>query len=395
MSGYNKEKRERFYLYCRGIIEGKNGRELFNEYKNTLEKITPRDVMEVFHKLMSLNYPIETLKTGINKILHTVHIPLKNYKSLPYSKNGLIDLMIKDNMEMEKRLNNIKPLIKQLNRLFDNKIKEELKKSFEELSDFQKHYIVKENTIFPFLEKKSEYFGCTQIMWSFDDDIKENLKNILKLFEEEFDLKQFNILSGKLFFNMFAISFRENKILFPYLLEIADEEEINEMLSEVSELGLPFVKIPQQKILIKQVENINEKGLINLETGLLSREDIVNIFNHLPVDITYVDENNEVKFFSTPKERIFPRTKSILGRKVQNCHPPESIDTVNKIVESFRKGEKDKAEFWIHFKDRFVLIQYFAIRNKEGKYKGVIEVTQDITDITKLKGEKRLLDWEE
>ena len=394
MSGYNREKRDRFYAYCKGVVEGEKGKDLFEKYKKTLETITPREVMEVFHKLVMDNYPIDKLKKAVNKILHTVYIPLRDYKMLPYSENGVIGLLIKDNVEMEKRLNNIKPLIKLLNKNTDKKTIKELKERFEELASFTLHYVVKENTIFPFLEKKSEHFGCTQIMWSFDDDIKNNLKKVISLLDNNFNLKEFNLVSGRLFFDMFAISFRENKILFPYLLEIAEEKEINEMLSEIYELGLPFVKVEKQSE-NNAVKEETEGKFIDLGTGKLNAEQIMLIFNHLPVDITYVDENNEVKFFSTPKERIFPRTKSVLGRKVQNCHPPESIDTVNRIVESFKKGEKDRADFWINFKGKFILIQYFAVRNNKGEYKGVIEVSQDITEIKSLEGEKRLLDWED
>ena len=117
------------------------------------------------------------------------------------------------------------------------------------------------------------------------------------------------------------------------------------------------------------------------------------MFNHLPVDITYVDENDEVRFFSTPKKRVFHRSISIIGRKVQNCHPPDSVHIVEKIVEAFRRGEKDEASFWIHMRDDYLLIRYFAVRDAGGKYRGVLEVTQEIGDIQKIEGEKRLLDW--
>ncbi len=395
MSGYNREKREKFYIYCKDIIEGKSGKELFEKYREILETITPRDVMEVFHRVVEDGYPIEDIKKGVNKILHTVYLPLKNYKSLPYSENSAIGLFVKDNYEMEKRLNEIKPLIKSLNKGEKQSLKP-LKEKFSSLSKFTLHYTVKENTVFPLLEKKSDYFKCTQIMWSFDDDIRENLKKINSLLENDFSLKEFNLLSGRLFFDMFAISFRENKILFPYLLEIAEEREINSILEEIKEMGLPFVNTEEITFKNQGLTGMeSDFSKVNLNTGMLTPEEVILIFNHLPVDITYVDENNQVKFFSTPKERIFPRTKSILGRKVQNCHPPESIETVNRIVESFRKGEKDRADFWIKFKNKFILIQYFAVRNEKGEYKGVIEVTQNITDIKKLEGEKRLLDWEE
>ena len=113
----------------------------------------------------------------------------------------------------------------------------------------------------------------------------------------------------------------------------------------------------------------------------------------MPVDITYVDEFNKVKFFSTPEKRIFRRTNSIIGREVKNCHPPESVHVVEQIVEAFRNGEKEKASFWIQMKGEFILIQYFAVRDEKGNYRGVVEVSQEITEIRSLEGEQRLLDW--
>ncbi len=136
-----------------------------------------------------------------------------------------------------------------------------------------------------------------------------------------------------------------------------------------------------------------QDGIANLGTGVLSVEQIKLIFNHLPVDITYVDEQNRVRYFSTPKKRIFPRTNAIIGREMKNCHPPESVHVVERIVDSFKSGEKSHADFWIKVKGEFVLIQYFAIRDDHGIYKGVIEVSQEISDIRALEDEKRLLDW--
>ena len=142
----------------------------------------------------------------------------------------------------------------------------------------------------------------------------------------------------------------------------------------------------------ESVKKIIDDSLVDLKTGNLSVEQIINLFNHLPVDITYVDENDEVKYFSNPKKRHFTRSKAIIGRKVQNCHPPESIEIVNEIVKSFKAGEKDSESFWIQMNGRFILIQYFAVRDEHENYKGVAEVSHDVTDLINLVGEKRLLD---
>lgn len=133
------------------------------------------------------------------------------------------------------------------------------------------------------------------------------------------------------------------------------------------------------------------RNKIPFETGSLSKEAIETIFNTLPVDITFVDKEDTVQFFSQTKDRIFPRTKSVIGRKVQQCHPQKSLDKVNQMLEDFKTRRRDATEFWINLNGRLIYIRYFAVR-KNGEYLGTLEVTQDITDIKKIKGEKRLLE---
>jgi len=134
--------------------------------------------------------------------------------------------------------------------------------------------------------------------------------------------------------------------------------------------------------------------MLQFETGSLTKEEVEAILDSLPVDISFIDKEDRVKYFNKAEERIFVRTKTVIGRKVQLCHPQKSVHVVNSILEAFKTGEKDVAEFWINLNDRLILIRYFAVRGKNGKYLGTVEVTQDITDIKKIQGEKRLLDWE-
>ncbi len=232
-------------------------------------------------------------------------------------------------------------------------------------------------------------------MWSFHDDIRISLKKLISILSENsYELKEFNRLIGDIFFKMFAIIFREERILFPYMLETIPEETLNSLFEESIDIGFPYYT-PENIISITKKELEINQANINLKTGNLTAEQIILIFNHLPVDVTYVDENDEVKFFSTPKKRIFTRTNAIIGRKVSNCHPPDSVHVVEQIIESFKNGTKDKASFWIKMKGEYILIQYFAARDEDGNYKGVIEVSQEIEEIRNLKGEKRLLDWED
>jgi len=231
------------------------------------------------------------------------------------------------------------------------------------------------------------------VMWSFHDDIRQNLKIAIELLKtSDIDLKQFNRLAGDLFFNIYAIKFREERILFPIITNLIPGNVLNALIDESLEIGFPYI---QAEAISgdKKVLEPEYLGEVDLKTGYLSAEQIKLIFDHLPVDITYVDENNKVKFFSTPEKRIFRRTNSIIGRDVKNCHPHESVHVVEQIVESFRRGEKDKASFWIQMKGELILIQYFAVRDEKRMYKGVVEVSQEITEIRNIQGEKRLLDW--
>ncbi|HNZ72193.1 MAG TPA: PAS domain-containing protein, partial [Prolixibacteraceae bacterium] len=219
-----------------------------------------------------------------------------------------------------------------------------------------------------------------------------NIKLVInQLKERNIDPRVFNRCVGDIFFNMLAIKFREEKILFPELLLSLPDNQLKTMKKEAIELGFPYFTPENREVVLPSGNAVD--GLVNLGTGQLSVDQVCMIFNHLPVDITFVDENGKVRYFSSPKKRIFPRTTAVLGREVQNCHPPESVHVVLKIVDSFRSGEKDSATFWIRMKGELILIQYFAVRDESGIYRGIIEVTQEITEIIAIKGEKRLLEW--
>jgi PAS domain S-box-containing protein len=133
------------------------------------------------------------------------------------------------------------------------------------------------------------------------------------------------------------------------------------------------------------------EGMITFETGTFTKEELETLLDTLPVDVTFVDKDDTVRYFSRSKDRIFVRTKAVLGRKVQQCHPQKSVHVVNQILDDFRNGCRDVAEFWLTLNGRLIYIRYFPVRNKNGEYLGCLEVTQDITDIKTIEGEKRLL----
>jgi DUF438 domain-containing protein len=397
MSEFSQSKQKRLNKLLEVSIltlDTGNARSFILENETFIDTVIPSDFIALFDVLVARGYPMESLKTCSNKLLNIFHRPIDNYPAVPIPKDSYLDLLCQNNKAMETILNEITPGFKQFNKQPDqNKLKKELLDKFKKLQRFDLHYTLKENVLFPVLEKNWPDYRCLQLMWSFHDSIRQNLKNIIRtLIDDSIELKLFNRWVGDVFFQMMAIKFREEKIVFPYLLETIDSKQLEPMIHESQEIGFPYIN-PSKKITKTPVDTITP-GILNLGTGQASLEQIQLIFNHLPVDITFVDENDTVQYFSTPKKRIFPRTSTIIGRKVHNCHPPESVHIVEKIVASFKDGTKSQASFWIKMHNETILIQYFALRNAQNNYKGVIEVSQEISGIQALNGEKRLLDWD-
>jgi PAS domain S-box-containing protein len=192
---------------------------------------------------------------------------------------------------------------------------------------------------------------------------------------------------------------KEEFIVYPVAVQTVEDKVWREMHAQSFEYPFPFIEPPKKpdaftpphKTVFDKSQNELISGILS-ETGKMTIEQTLLAFNNLPIDITFVDEKDTVVFFNKAKERLFPRSPAVIGRAVQNCHPPESVHVVEEIIEAFRSGRKDEAEFWIQMKGRFISIRYFALRNETGVYKGVLEVSQDVTGIRTLEGERRLLE---
>ncbi len=395
ISNHKKERTEKLLdLFLRVIREELTAQTALN-YEDVIKNTEPADVIAVVDELVKMQVPIPELKKGINKTLNLLSKTLQNFPYTPPARGSFFDWLIRNNEQIDLRLKAIRPLLKELNQNPEGTdVRSKLKNKLVDLQKIDMHYQIKENVFFPLVESVLPDYRCLQVMWSFHDDIRRNIKEVIKLLgNSSIDMSRVNRLSGDIFFNIYAIKFREERILFPVISAIIPENELNAVLPESIEIGFPFVQpeISGERQAPVSARELNE---VDLKTGSLTPEQIRLVFNHLPVDITYVDENNKVKFFSTPEKRIFRRTNSIIGRDVRNCHPQESVHVVEQIVEAFKNGEKDRASFWIRMKGEMILIQYFAIRDENGRYKGVVEVTQEISEIQTLEGERRLLEWE-
>jgi PAS domain S-box-containing protein len=283
---------------------------------------------------------------------------------------------------------------------------EELRHIADELLDAEKHYLREENALFPVLEKH----GISEppaIMWMEHNQLREKKKQLKALIENAAKMSfpdfkgQLGELANAIGGALNSHIFKENNILFPAAQRVVTEQEWISIREDFDEIGYccftpePLIAKPAKELEKPKIEEKTmPEGAIQFETGTLTKEEIEAVLNTLPVDITFVDKDDAVKFFNKAEKRIFVRTKAVLGRKVQLCHPQKSVHIVNRILEAFKKGEKDVAEFWIQKGGRLIHIRYFAVRGKDGKYLGTMEVTQDITDLKKIEGEKRLLDWE-
>ncbi len=379
------------------LAQGGNGAQLVKKYNILDIQFIPKDILPAFDILMQRIPDINTVKVVSNKVFNLLYKTLKSYPALSPQENSLLYFIKLDNQKIDKHLQTLRPLQKKYIQTRDKDLIPQILENFAQLKNLAKHYSLLQNIIFPIAEKHWENHQCLSLLWHIQDLVLDKIKKVIQILDTEpFDEKQFHKLSAETFFDTYTLIFRENHVLIPALLETINTEEIDANFPQAAEIGLAFTTIPQEIIMQASEANTQStQGIVDLLTGKLTPEQIRLIFSHLPLDITYVDENDQVKFFSDPPHRVFPRTKAILGRKVQNCHPPDSVHIVNKIVDQFREGKKDKASFWIHFRDKYLLIQYFAVRDQQGNYRGVLEVTQDIADIQKITGEKRLLDWEE
>jgi DUF438 domain-containing protein len=267
-----------------------------------------------------------------------------------------------------------------------------------DLAQVEKHYLKKENQLFPRLEAKG-VSGPSKVMWAVHDDIRAHLKD----FRRTVDLGDVDLIvrTGRWVLQEIAdMVGKEEKILFPMTRELLDAGDWARVKKGEEEIGYAWIPpaphwpAASPGRTAGTAEDEARPGAVRLATGRLSPEQIDLMLTRLPVDISFVDENDTLVYYSATPDRIFPRTPGVIGRKVQNCHPPKSLDVVERILKAFRAGRRDTAEFWIDLHGRFVHIRYFALRDAAGAYKGALEVSQDVTAIRALRGERRLLDWD-
>jgi len=268
----------------------------------------------------------------------------------------------------------------------------------EDLKGSANHYLREENVLFAYLERH----GVTQppaIMWTEHDKIRAMEKELYRIYEQQVSGLQgpagLSEATSSLYQMLSSHFYKENNVLFPTALKVIGEDQWPQIRAEFDQIGYCRFTPGQALVPFGQatapVRPQYQTGKVAFETGDLSIEQLGAILDTLPVDITFVDKDDTVRYFNQSKDRIFLRTKAVIGRKVQQCHPQKSIHVVNQILDDFRAGKRDVADFWINLKGRLVYIRYLPVRDGSGQYLGCLEVTQDVTEIKGLQGEKRLL----
>ncbi len=272
----------------------------------------------------------------------------------------------------------------------------------DQLAGVEQHYVRKEQILFPYL-KRYGFMGPTQVMWGKHNEIRELFKQaqseLVKIATAK-DVERFvESHLNPLVEEVDGMIFKEENILFPTSLEKLQTEDWVEVLKESEQVGYAFIEPPADTSHLVDTlkESAGEEPFlgdnqIKLPSGELTPKQLMHMLNALPVDLTFVDHDDVVRYFSENEERIFVRTRAIIGRKVENCHPPQSVDKVEQILNEFKAGTRESAEFWINLQGKMIFITFFAVRDGNGNYLGTMEVAQDITGLQKLTGERRLLD---
>ena len=345
----------------------------------------------------------ECIRADMRKIIELVE-GFMDYSRPDVPEDHPLSHYYKENDEMRRLLLAVEDLIQY------PMIKNQWLELYDQIRQYPIHYQRKQNQLYPLLEKKG-FDRPTTTMWNFDDIIRDEIKESLRLLEAN-DEEAFIAAQSELIANARDLMEKEETILYPTSYALISAEEFEDMKAGDQEIGFAFFTVDTpsspnthhstpkegfaedlQALLSKYGYSAGPQQELDVATGKLTLEQINLIYQHLPIDISFVDENELVKFYSDTDHRIFPRSKNVIGRQVSNCHPRKSVHIVEEIVEKFRNGEQDKAEFWINKPEVFLYIVYFAVRDKQGRFRGVLEMMQDCTHIRELTGSQTLLTW--
>jgi DUF438 domain-containing protein len=409
MSGKAEDKKRILKEVIKQLHAGVPPQQVKEKFKQVLESTNSEDIAKIEQELVKEGMPREELQR-----LCDVHLAVFGEQvqdqELHLAAGHPISILMEEHRIMLERADRLNTDVGQIEQACDvvyiGDFLTELQGIVNDFVGSEKHYLREENVLFPTLEKH----GITEppaIMWMEHNQIREMKKKLQTLVEKWntmsfVDFKKELAEAAKPICSLLPSHFfKENNILFPAALQVVTVSEWEEIRKEFDEIGYCCFTPPQAIVTMqtgkpeKPKAETGPEGMLQFETGSLSKEEAEAVLDTIPLDISFIDKDDSVRYFNKAEKRIFVRTKAVLGREVQQCHPQKSIHIVNRIVEAFKVSKKDVAEFWITLDNRFIHIRFFAVRDKNRKYLGTLEVVQDVTDIKKLEGQRRLLDWED
>lgn len=401
----NREYRQKVLKQLIGELhEGKSVEEVQGKFAELIKDISTGEISQMEGALVAEGMPVEEIQrlcdvhaAVFKGSIEEIHRPKKPEETPGHP----VHTFLQENRAVEKLIEEIRADLEEYKADESKKNIKKLISGFEQLWEIDKHYLRKENLLFPFMEK----YGITappKVMWGVDDEIRADIKGVLSSFKSSYPEERERAYEKALaaLERVNEMIYKEEHILFPLVLDTLSEDEWLQIQEESKEHGFTLVKpkakwkpvrVDVEEKALEEGEEPSNDGYVEFDAGIMTPDEINAVFNTLPFDLTFVDKDGAVKYFSMGKERIFPRPKTIIGRQVQNCHPPKSMHIVEKIVDDLKSGRKDHEDFWIKMGPRYVFIRYYAVRNNKGEYMGALEVTQDIKPIQDITGEKRLM----
>ena len=401
----SQERKSKLKRLILKLHEGESQEKVRQELIESLSQIPYGEVVEVEQELISEGLPESEILAlcDVHSAVLEGNIDLTGSKNIP--EGHPVDVMVKENAELKKVTYQISELLEMIEYsinppLPDHLIK--LRTLFNELYDVDKHYQRKEYLLFPYLEREG-ITGPPKVMWGKHDQIRELIKGSIEILQTENISKEDLAASAELILipaiqGVEDMTMKEEEILLPMALDKLTEADWYEISKQSLEIGYClYDPLKDWTPEWAQKQGINEAqksgSHVQLPSGGFTAEELLCILNTLPVDITFVDKDDKVKYFNQSSDRIFQRNRAILNRDVRHCHPPASAHIVDKIVDDFRSGNQSRAPFWINKGGKFIHIEYLALRNDQGEYLGTLEVSHDLTNYRALEGEQRILSY--
>lgn len=387
------------------LHEGESEDEVKEELKESLRSIPYGEVVEVEQELIEEGLPEEEILRLCDMHSSVLEGSIDQSSSKDIPAGHPLDVLKQENIALNALCSETNMLLAVLNVADEKGLPEfvlDFTSKFNQLIDVDKHYQRKEYLVFPFLEKAG-ITGPPKVMWGKHDEIREQLKGSLEILNTTGITKDDLVTSAELILKpavkgVAEMIIKEEEILFPMSMDALTDSDWYEIQKQSLEIGYCLIDPKEDwKPDGVETEDINmlqkEGGNIQLPTGSFTVEELLAILNTMPVDMTFVDKNDKVKYFSQSKDRIFQRNRAIINRDVRHCHPPASAHIVDKILEDFKSGKQDRAPFWINMGGKLIHIEYFALRNDKGEYLGTLEVSHDLTEYRALEGEQRIVSY--